>query len=176
MRGCSGGRSCWLLPRVRHKEGECRGGLSVLGEVVNLARVYSVVLALTELTGNGMKGPVATVELWEKGRCVFSHGVSKGLLQAAVDENCFLLLVGGDGAPELGKHAVVPLENLLKRLRSQGGLQLASEQSAEDRSPYVRLGWVIALFEWACKDFPLAEIRYIHNPGFKLPERSVGLE
>lgn len=25
-----------------------------------------------------MKGPVATVELWEKGRCVFSHGVSKG--------------------------------------------------------------------------------------------------
>lgn len=123
-----------------------------------------------------MKGPVATVELWEKGRCVFSHGVSKELFQAAVDENCFLLLVGGDGAPELGKHAVVPLGNLLKRLRSLRGHQLAAQLSDEDQSPSVSLGWVIALFEWACKDFPLAEIRYIHHPGFKLPERSVGVD
>ena len=58
-----------------------------------------------------MKGPVATVELWEKGRCVFSHAVSMELLQAAVDEGCHLLLVGGDGAPVLGKDAMVPLGN-----------------------------------------------------------------
>ncbi len=55
-----------------------------------------------------MKGPVATVELWEKGRCVFSHAVSRELLQAAVDEGCHLLLVGGDGTPVLGKDAMVP--------------------------------------------------------------------
>lgn len=59
-----------------------------------------------------MKGPVATVELWEKGRCVFSHAVSMELLQAAVDEGCHLLLVGGDRAPVLGKDAMVPLGKL----------------------------------------------------------------
>ncbi len=42
-----------------------------------------------------MKGPVATVELWEKGRCVFSHAVSRELLQAAVDEG---------GTAEFGKN------------------------------------------------------------------------
>ncbi|RTR41462.1 hypothetical protein DY932_23490 [Pseudomonas paraeruginosa] len=60
--------------------------------------------------------------------------------------------------------------NPLKRLRSLRGHQLAAQLSDEDRSPSVSLGWVIALFEWACKDFPLAEIRYILSPGFKLPE------
>ena len=70
--------------------------------------MYSVALAHTELTGNGMNGPVATVALWEKGRCVFSHTVSRALLQAAVDEGWHLLLVGGAGAPVFGKDAWSP--------------------------------------------------------------------
>ncbi|EMM6790306.1 hypothetical protein JR314_33255 [Pseudomonas aeruginosa] len=116
-----------------------------------------------------MKGPVATVELWEKGRCVFSHAVSRDLLQAAVDEGCHLLLVGGDGAPVLGKDAMVPLGNLLKRQRSQRGQQPAVQPNTEDRSPGVSLGWLIALFEWACQNSPLAEIRYVHHAEFTLP-------
>ena len=116
-----------------------------------------------------MKGPVATVELWEKGRCVFSHAVSRELLQAAVDEGCHLLLVGGDGAPVLGKDAMVPLGHLLKRQRSQRGQQPAVQPNTEDRSPGVSLGWLIALFEWACQNSPLAEIRYVHHAEFTLP-------
>lgn len=116
-----------------------------------------------------MKGPVATVELWEKGQCVFSHAVSRALLQAAVDEGCHLLLVGGAGAPVLGKDAMVLLGNLLRRKRSQRGQQPAVQPHTEDRSPYVSLGWLIALFEWACQNSPLAEIRYVHHTEFTLP-------
>ncbi|MFA7784606.1 hypothetical protein AB2D18_33095 (plasmid) [Pseudomonas aeruginosa] len=69
----------------------------------------------------------------------------------------------------LGKDAMVLLGNLLRRQRSQRGQQPAVQPHTEDRSPYVSLGWLIALFEWACQNSPLAEIRYVHHTEFTLP-------
>ncbi|MEX6936292.1 hypothetical protein AB2D03_13970, partial [Pseudomonas aeruginosa] len=63
-----------------------------------------------------MKGPVATVELWEKGQCVFSHAVTRALLQAAVDEGCHLGSVA----------KIVKLEHAWRRLdgRNDDGFQV----------------------------------------------------
>ncbi|HGN1512285.1 MULTISPECIES: hypothetical protein [Pseudomonas] len=113
------------------------------------------------------RGPATDFELRVDGVCKFSYGLSREALPLAKAAGCHLAIWGGTGAPATAGEALEHLRRALPDLTARPDYFKALDPQFGAES-YDSLTRMISIFEWACRTWPHAEIRYLNS----LPEAS----